>query len=271
MDPIEEFNREKIERVAGYGSDDVFRKASREWLAMSMAKKYVYNFVWMDRPIIQYPQDMVAMQELIWKVKPDVVVETGIAHGGSLILSASILALLDYAEAAERGETLDPKNPKRRVIGVDIDIRAHNRAAIESHPMAPGISMVQGSSVDPETVRQVYSQVDEGARVLVCLDSNHTHEHVLKELEAYAPLTSVGSYCVVFDTFVEDTQDDLFPDRPWSKGNNPKTAVAEYLGSIESEGRKARDGHSMTFEVDREMENKLMVTVAPNGFLKRSA
>jgi len=269
MNPVEEFNREKAERISEYGSDETFQRASLDWLEMSMAKKYVYNFAWMGRPIIQYPQDMVALQELIWQVRPDVVVETGIAHGGSLILSASILALLDYADAAERGEVVDPRKRKRRVIGVDIDIRAHNRAAIEAHPMSYGISMVQGSSVDSDTVQQVYDQIAEGERVLVCLDSNHTHEHVLRELEAYAPLTSVGSYCVVFDTFVEDTQDDLFPDRPWGKGNNPKTAVREYLSNVGKEGRLARDGSRMNFEVDREIERKLMVTVAPEGFLKR--
>lgn len=236
---------------------------------MSMAKKYVYNFTWMGRPIIQYPQDMVAMQELIWQVKPDVVVETGIAHGGSLVLSASMLALIEYADAAERGEMVDPRQRRSKVIGVDIDIRAHNRAAIEEHPMFHGISMVQGSSIDPATIQQVYDQVGDAERILVCLDSNHTHEHVLGELEAYAPLTSVDSYCVVFDTFVEDTHADLFPDRPWNKGNNPKTAVREYLSSVKGEGRTARDGNRMVFEVDHLFENKLMVTVAPEGFLKR--
>lgn len=267
MNPAEEFNQEKARRINEYGSDDIFRTASREWLEMSMAKKYVYNFTWMDRPIIQYPQDIVAVQELIWKVRPDVVVETGIAHGGSLILSASILALLDYSEAAERGELVNPRARKRRVIGVDIDIRDHNRAAIESHPMSHGIHMIQGSSVAEETVRQVYDRIAPDERVLVFLDSNHTHEHVLQELEAYAPLTSVGSYCVVFDTFVEDMHADLFPDRPWEKGNNPKTAVREYLGT----GRLARDGTTMHLKVDRSMENKLQVTVAPEGFLHRIA
>jgi cephalosporin hydroxylase len=269
MNPVEEFEREKNERIAGYGSDEVFRVASRNWLEMSMAKKYVYNFSWMDRPIIQYPQDIVAMQELIWQVRPDVIVETGIAHGGSLVLSASVLALLDYADAVERGEVLDPRVRKRKVIGVDIEIREHNRAAIQSHPMSSGISMIQGSSVDANTIQQVYDLVGDSERVLVCLDSNHTHDHVLQELEAYAPLTSIGSYCVVFDTFVEDTHTDLFPDRPWGKGNNPKTAAAAYLKALDTEGREAKDGKPMRFEIDHEMENKLQITVAPKGFLRR--
>lgn len=269
MNPVDEFNREKTERIAGYRSDAAFQQASRDWLEMSMEKKYVYNFAWMNRPIIQYPQDIVAMQELIWQVRPDVIVETGIAHGGSLVLSSSLLALLEYVDAAERGELVDPRKRRRKVIGVDIDIRAHNRAAIEEHPMASGISMVQGSSIDPATIQEVYDQIGDAERILVCLDSNHTHEHVLGELEAYAPLTSVGSYCVVFDTFVEDMRTDLFPDRPWSKGNNPKTAVREYLSYVKGEGRRGKDGKHMDFEVDCFFEDKLMVTVAPGGFLRR--
>jgi cephalosporin hydroxylase len=200
---------------------------------------------------------MVAIQELIWKVKPDLIIETGIAHGGSLIMSASMLALLDMCEAIELGTILDPKKSKRKVLGLDIDIRQHNREAIEAHPMSSRIQMIQGASIAPEIVEQAKSVAKNYQRVLVCLDSNHTHDHVLAELEAYAPLTSVGSYCVVFDTIIEDMPKSMFPDRPWGPGNNPKTAVSEYLKT-----------HS-EFEIDKQIQNKLVITVAPDGYLKR--
>ena len=213
----------------------------------------------MSRPIIQYPQDMVAMQELIWRVRPDLIIETGIAHGGSLIFSASMLALLDMADAIESGVTLDPAKSNRKVLGIDIDIRAHNRAAIEAHPMASRIQMIQGSSIATEIVAQVHEIAADYQRVLVCLDSNHTHAHVLAELHAYAPLTSMGSYCVVFDTIVEDVPADMFPDRPWGPGDNPKTAVREYLKT-----------HT-EFEIDKSIQHKLAITVAPDGYLRRLA
>nr|WP_246512439.1 cephalosporin hydroxylase family protein [Chelatococcus composti] len=224
----------------------------------SLRARYSYNFSWLGRPIIQYPQDITAMQELIWQVKPDLIIETGIAHGGSLILSASMLALLDLVDATRDATTLDPRVSRRRVLGIDIDIREHNRRAIEAHPMASRISMIQGSSIAPEVVDEVHAFARDYSRVLVCLDSNHTHEHVLAELEAYAPLTSVGSYCVVFDTVVEDMPKSMFPDRPWGPGNNPKTAVHEYLKSHPE------------FEIDRDIQNKLLLTVAPDGYLRRS-
>lgn len=239
------------------------------FIMSSLKDKYSYNFSWLSRPIIQYPQDMVAIQELVWQVKPDLIIETGIAHGGSLILSASLLALLDYCEAVEARTTLDPQSVRRRVLGIDIDIRAHNRAAIEAHPLSHRIDMIQGSSIVPEIVDQVCAKAKGYERILVCLDSNHTHDHVLAELEAYAPLTSMDSYCVVFDTIIEDMPDDLFPDRPWSKGNNPKTAVWEYLRRLKDEGRSAADGAPLHFEIDKMIENKLLVTVAPEGYLKR--
>jgi cephalosporin hydroxylase len=200
---------------------------------------------------------MIAMQELIWQIKPDLIIETGIAHGGSLILSASLMAQLDLCDAIESGEMLDPKNSKRKVLGIDIDIRAHNRAAIEAHPMASRIQMIQGSSIATDIIAQVHAIAANYSRVLVCFDSNHTHEHVLSELQAYAHLTSVGSYCVVFDTIIEDLPADLFPDRPWEPGNNPKTAVWEYLKSHPE------------FEIDKSIQQKLLITVAPDGYLKR--
>jgi len=257
MDPIQKFNDEVRANISGLAQDAGMLSLTHEWIRHSNLHGYTYNYAWMGRPIIQYPQDMVAMQELIWQVKPDLIIETGIAHGGSLIFSASMLALLDMAEAIESGKTLDPRQSKRAVLGVDIDIRSHNRAAIERHPMASRIRMIQGSSIAADTIAQVQDVASKYARILVSLDSNHTHEHVLGELEAYAPLTSVGSYCVVFDTLIEDMPKELFPDRPWGPGDNPKTAVWEWMKTHPE------------FEIDRSIQHKLQITVAPDGFLKR--
>jgi cephalosporin hydroxylase len=255
--PVAQFAQERNERIHAYPKDAGFSTLSRQWLKESMERKYVYNFDWLGRPIIQYPQDMVAMQELVWNVRPDLIIETGIAHGGSLILSASLLALLDMCDAIEAGSTLDPAKSARKVIGIDIDIREHNRKAIEAHPMASRIQMIQGSSVAQDTIDKVHAAAKGFKRVLVCLDSMHTHAHVIGELNAYAPLVTSGSYCVVFDTFVEDMPRNFFSDRPWNVGDNPKTAVFEWL--------KQHDD----FEIDRDMQYKLQVTVAPDGFLRR--
>ena len=251
------FETEVRERIAGNGRNRELQSATRSFMLASLAAQYSYNFSWLGRPIIQYPQDMVAMQEIIWKVRPDLIVETGIAHGGSLILSASMLALLDLVEAIEAGATLDPRNSRRQVVGVDIDIRAHNRSAVEAHPMASRIRMIQGSSIAPEIIAQVKEAASGSSRVMVCLDSNHTGDHVLAELEAYAPLVTVGSYCVVFDTIVEDMPLELIGDRPWKPGNSPKTAVRSYLA------------RHPEFEVDAGVENQLLATVAPEGYLRR--
>ncbi|MDZ4787673.1 MAG: cephalosporin hydroxylase family protein [Blastochloris sp.] len=231
--------------------------AAATFLNESAATRYSYNFAWLGRPIIQYPQDIVAMQELIWEIRPDLIIETGIAHGGSLVFSASMLALLDLNDAIATGATLDPKASRRKVLGIDIDIRTHNRAAIEAHPMATYVEMIEGSSIAPEIIMQVRSVANNYSRVLVCLDSNHTHEHVMAELEAYAPLTSIGSYCAVFDTIVEDMPAGMFCDRAWGPGNNPKTAVHEYLKTHPE------------FEIDKSIQNKLLITVAPDGYLRR--
>lgn len=251
-----DFAQERAQSIATYDGDAALRQSTQGFMHESTRTRYSYNFDWLGRPIIQYPQDIVAWQELIWEVKPDLILEAGIAHGGSLILSASVLAMLDYADAVAEGGVVDPKAPKRRVLGVDIDIRAHNRAAIEAHPMAGRIDMIQGSSIAPEIIEQVAGHT-EGKRVLISLDSNHTHDHVLAELEAYAPMTSVGSYCVVFDTIVEDLPGEMYPDRPWGPGDNPKTAVWKYLETHPE------------FEIDRTIQDKLQITVAPDGFLKR--
>lgn len=252
-----EFEQEREARIAALGTDAQLRQDTGRFMLSSINAKYSYNFSWMGRPIIQYPQDICAMQELIWSVRPDLIIETGIAHGGSLIFSASMLALLDLTDAIEAGTPMDPRASRRKVIGVDIDIRAHNRAAIAAHPMASRIEMIQGSSIAPEIVAEVKRRAEGHARILVCLDSNHSHDHALAELEAYAPLVSADSYCVVFDTIVEDLPKGLFHDRPWDVGNNPKTAVHAYL-----------KGHP-EFEIDVAIQNKLQITVAPDGFLKR--
>lgn len=254
---MSDFKQEVVNRIDALSRNDRFRAVADEFMRSSMLPQYSYNFAWMSRPIIQYPQDMVVMQELIWRVRPDLIIETGIAHGGSLIFSASMLALLDMTDAIESGATLDPAKSNRKVLGIDIDIRAHNRAAIEAHPMASRIQMIQGSSIAPEVVTQVREIAADYQRVLVCLDSNHTHAHVLAELQAYAPLTSVGCYCVVFDTIVEDVPADMFPDRPWGVGDNPKTAVREYLKT-----------HT-EFQIDTSIPYKLAITVAPDGYLRR--
>lgn len=254
---MSEFTREVAGRVAANAQNPTLTAGTKAFLRASIEAQYSYNFSWMGRPIIQYPQDMAAMQELIWSVKPDLIIETGIAHGGSLILNASLLALLDMTEAIESGTVMKPRESRRKVLGIDIDIRAHNRAAIEAHPMASRIEMIQGSSIAPEIVAQVTAVAEKFERVLVCLDSNHTHDHVLAELEVYAPLTSVGSYCVVFDTVVEDLPAEMFPNRPWGPGDNPKTAVREYLKTHPE------------FEIDKSIHNKLMITVAPDGYLRR--
>ncbi|MDP2367520.1 cephalosporin hydroxylase family protein [Rhodoferax sp.] len=259
MNPSDLFDQERQVRLAQYERDQAFSDLSKSWLQMSMQRKYVYNFDWLGRPIIQYPQDMVAIQELVWSVRPDLIIETGIAHGGSLVLSASLLAMLDLCDAIECGQTMDPRHSQRKVIGVDVDIRAHNRAAIEGHPMGSRIQMIQGSSVAGEIMAAVRQAASGFKRVMVFLDSMHTHDHVLAELDGYASLVTPGSYCVVFDTFVEDMPPRFFEDRPWDVGNNPKTAVRHWLKSHHE------------FEIDAAWPSKLMVTVAPDGFLRRKA
>lgn len=251
------FEKEVAERIEAVTNNQGLKDAAHAFMKASVGAKYSYNYFWMGRPIIQYPQDMLAIQELIWQVRPDLIIETGIAHGGSLIMNASLLAMLDYCDAIENGEKLDPAAPKRRVLGLDIDIRAHNREAIEAHPMSNRIDMIQGSSIAPEIIQQVKEYAKGYKTILVSLDSNHTHEHVLAELEAYAPLATVGSYCVVFDGVVEDMPAEMFLDRPWGPGDNPKTAVWEYLKSHPE------------FEIDKSIQDKLLITVAPDGYLKR--
>ena len=254
---MSDFKSDIPKRIAEMRENEALTKPGLDFLRASAIAEYSYNYHWMDRPIIQYPQDIVAMQELIWEVKPDLIIEMGIAHGGSLIFSASMLALMDMEEAIQAGKTLDPAKSHRKVLGVDVDIRAHNRAAIDAHSMRSRIEMIEGSSIAPEIIAQVQEFAKDYDRILVCLDSNHTHDHVRAELEAYAPLTSVGSYCVVFDTLIEDMAEDTYPNRPWGKGDNPKTAVWDYLKTHPE------------FEIDKDIPDKLQITVAHDGFLKR--
>jgi cephalosporin hydroxylase len=255
--PYQSFKAKRSEEIQKLGENETIAEHTNSWMNEANQLKYSYHYEWQGRPIIQYPQDIVAMQELIWEIKPDLIIETGIAHGGSLIFSASMLALLDIYDAIESGSTINPNQTERKVVGVDIDIRAHNREAIEAHPMSSRIDMIQGSSIAHDVIDQVKEIANSYERVLVCLDSNHTHDHVLAELRAYAPLTSVGSYCVVFDTIIEDMPTDMFPNHPWSRGNNPKTAVWEYLKTHPE------------FEIDKNIQHKLLITVAPDGYLKR--
>lgn len=247
MDEIIKFEFEKIDRINQYKNSSALKKSANSFMKESEIHKYSYNFSWLGRPIIQYPQDILAMQEIIWDVKPDLIIETGIAHGGSLVFSASMLALLEICGEIDKGE----------VLGIDIDIRKHNKKVIEQHPMNKKITMFEGSSISEAMIIKVQEFAKRGKKILVCLDSNHTHDHVLSELNAYANLVSIGSYCCVFDTIIENMSEDSFPDRPWGIGNNPKTAVKEYL--------KENDN----FIIDEDIENKLLITVSPEGYLKR--
>ncbi len=241
MSEVREFEHQKRASIESQGRDEHLRSLSRAWFDASIPHRYTYNFTWLGRPIIQYPQDIVAMQELIWAVAPDLIVETGIAHGGSLVMYASILELL---------------GGDRRMLGIDVDIRSHNRTAIETHPLAHRIEMIEGSSVDERIAEQVHEHARGRARVMLVLDSNHTHEHVLRELQLYSPLVRTGSYIVVFDTVIERMSKSAFPDRPWGPGDNPWTAVQAFLAENDR------------FEIDHSIEDKLLVTVAPDGWLR---
>ena len=252
-----DFCAEVLRNIESAAKDRDLLGLSNIWIRQIIPYNYAHNFSWLGRPILQVPQDIYVMQEIVWKVKPDMIIETGIAHGGSVIMSASMLALSDYCEAVDHETALYPRKSRRRVLGVDIEIRPHNREAIEAHPMAHLIEMIEGSSVAPDVIDKVKTAAKAHKKVLLFLDSSHTHDHVLAELRAYAPLVSVGSYCVVWDTGIEDLPENFCSDRPWGKGNNPKTAVYEYLKSTDC------------FEIDKLINHKLMITAAPDGFLRR--
>ena len=240
MDPLEQFESEKARRIEALAGDAPLQAKAMDWMLGSCKHGYTYNFSWLGVPVIQFPQDLMALQEIITQTQPEVIVETGVAHGGSLVFSASLLALLG-------GEG--------RVVGVDIDIRPHNRERLEAHPLSKYITLIEGSSIDEVVLAQVREIVGE-RRVLVVLDSNHTHAHVLCELELYSPMVREGGYVVVFDTALEDAPKELADDRPWGPGNSPRTAIAEFLGN------------NPRFQIDRELGGKLHVTVSPDGYLK---
>lgn len=243
MNPIEQFHLERNERIARFANEKKLKQTAGDFMNETIKHQYSYNFSWMGRPIIAYPQDMIAMQEIIWDVKPDLIIETGVAHGGSIIYYASLLELL---------------GGDGKVIGIDIDIRKHNREKIETHPMFKRIKLIEGSSIGKEVIEQVAGIVKDYKNIMVCLDSNHTHEHVLEELKLYSLFVTKGSYCVVFDTIVEHISAEFEPtERPWGIGNNPKTAVFEFLKSNDN------------FEIDKSIDNKLLISVAPDGFLKK--
>ncbi len=242
MNPVEEFQQERRGAILRMGKDKEFRQMSLDWQLKSNEHKYGYDFTWMGRPIIQFPNDMFIIQELIWKVKPDLIIETGVAHGGSIIFSASMMELL---------------GGDGKVVGIDIDIRAHNRIEIETHPMMKRIVMLEGSSTHESIVEQVYEIAKDRKSIMVFLDSNHSHNHVLGEMNAYGKLVSVGSYMVVFDTCIELFPKGYCSDRPWDVGDNPMTAMQEYL-----------DGND-TFVRDEMANSKAIITAAPGGWLRK--
>jgi cephalosporin hydroxylase len=251
------FEEERKHRITKNLMNVEFQNLSAKWVECAMRNDYVYNFDWLGRPIIQFPTDIVAVQDLIYKIRPDLIIETGIAHGGSLILSASILALLDLEDAILEGSAMDPSESKRRVLGVDIEIRKHNLEEIKKHFLSSRIELLEASSTLASTIELVKVFASKYQTVMVFLDSNHTYKHVIDELNSYAPLVTKGSYCVVFDTFVENVPKDVFQDRPWGPSNNPMTAVKDFLET------------NKDFKIDSDIESKLMITVAPSGFLKR--
>lgn len=260
MGIYEEFKKECYEEIEKQNNTSLWKK-THDWMFDETNKKYCYHFEWFGRPIIQAPQDIVQLQEIIWNTRPDLIIETGIAHGGSLMLSASMLALLDYIDVVNNNTMscgmLDTNNPKRMVLGIDIDIRSHNREAIENHPFSNRIKMIQGSSIDNNIANQVKEYAKNFKSVMVCLDSNHTHEHVLNELKLYSDLVTINNYLIVFDTAIEDVPNDYKFDRPWGKGNNPKTALLEFMKT------------NNNFEIDKSIQNKLLITAAHDGYLKR--
>jgi cephalosporin hydroxylase len=241
MELPKDFDEEKKRNIDKQGMDKDLADLALDFMRETGKYKYTYNFTWMGRPIIQFPQDMIAVQEIIWSIRPDLIIETGVAHGGGLIFYASMLELLGN---------------NGHVVGVEIELRHHNRVAIDNHPMRKRISMIEGSSIDPAVVARVRDLVKPGRTAMVLLDSNHTHEHVLRELELYSAFVNAGSYLVVFDTVIEDQPEGYWPDRPWGKTNNPKTAVWEFLKKCDR------------FVIDKEIENKLLITVSRDGYLK---
>lgn len=224
------------------GADALLQRKANDLFAAADRRGYSYVWKWLGLPIIQVPSDVVAVQEIIWDVRPTLIIETGVARGGSVIFYASILQLLGDGH----------------VLGVDIDIRPHNRDAIEAHPLAHRVELIEGSSIDPDVVAQVIERAASAARVIVVLDSNHTHDHVLAELRAYADLVTPGSYLIVADTIVEHIPEQDHRPRPWGPGNNPATATAAFLTE------------RADFFAEPEVNGKLLLSSSPGGYLRRS-
>jgi cephalosporin hydroxylase len=242
-DPIAEFFEERQADIQRMGADEELRRKSIDWMLHADKYKYTYNFTWMGRPIIKFPSDMVIQQELMWKLRPDLVIETGIAHGGSIVFTSSMMEMMGID-----GE----------VVGIDIDIRKHNRAEIEKHPMAKRITMYEGNSVDAGMIEKVRLHTAGKRCVMVVLDSLHSHDHAYKELVAYAPMATTGSYCILPDTFIEFFPKGYYSStRPWDVGDNPYTAMKQYLAETD------------LFEIDRALTDKAMITETVDGYLKR--
>lgn len=240
------FKKEVEDRVNSYKTNQILLNKVKDISHEFAKEKYTYNFSWLGRPVFQGPSDLQVYQEIIWNYKPDLIIETGIARGGSLIFFASMMALLEYCGEIDEGE----------VVGIDIDIREENKNAILKHPLSKKITMIEGSSIDKEVISKIKEYAKNKKKIFLILDSNHTHSHVIEELRAYAPLIEMGGYCIVCDTGIEQI-DDIIENRPWGKGNSPKSALLEYLKE------------NSNFEIDSFYENKSLITCAPDGFLKR--
>ena len=250
-----EFEKTRNTDIKKMGNATALDNISREWMKKSAQYNYVYNFDWLNTPIIQFPQDIVGMQELIIKCNPDLIIETGVARGGSVLFSASMLALLDLRESLKDGV---PYEKKRKVIGIDIDIRDHTKKAIKAEPLSKYVELVEGSSIDESTIDLVHEKSEGYDNVMIFLDSNHTHEHVLAELKGYQDLIKSGGYFVVFDTSIEwDEAEYWESNREWGPGNSPRSAITEFIESFAD------------FKIDKSMSDKLQITVAPEGFLLR--
>ena len=254
---MNDFQEEINKRLSSNRENKVLQEAKETFLKESILPKYSYNFSWLGMPIIQYPQDMIAVQEIIWDKRPDLIIETGVARGGSIIMNASLLILIETLSKLKNNNNDFSGSFKSKVIGIDVDIRKENRLNIDNHPASRIIDLIEGSSTDNNIVGQVKSIAEKYDNVMVILDSNHEHDHVLEELNLYSDLVSIGQYCIVFDTIIENLPDNLFPDRPWSVGNNPKTAVDEFLSK------------NNNFEVDNKFNDKLLISAAPDGYLKK--
>ena len=241
MDPMEAFYQQKRANIRALGADADVRDLTRAWFNGVSKHRYSYHFSWLGIPIIQFPQDLVAMQEIIWSVRPDAIIETGVAHGGSLVFHASMLELMG-------GDGI--------VVGVDVEVRAHNRQAIEAHPLARRIRLVEGSSVDPAIIGQVENLLVGKTNPLVILDSNHACSHVSAELELYQRFVRSGSYLLVLDTIIDDMPEEFSNGRPWGPGQGPKAAVCRFLQATDR------------FVIDQEYNDKLLISVAPDGFLR---